>query len=71
MAEDMSLKEIFEAIFSRRSLFTTSLLQTTCCLHTDLPSYPQTFISIPKLQVIYSLPKKLAYEAENVEYFQV
>lgn len=54
MAEDMTLKETFEAVFSRRSLFTTKLLQTTCCLNTNLPSSPQIFDFILDSQAISS-----------------
>lgn len=61
MAEDVCLKEIFEAIFSRRSLCTTKSLQATWCLNTDLPFYPQTFISIPNLHVISCFQQSLLY----------
>lgn len=58
MAENMTLREILGAMFSRRSLFTTKLSQTTSCLNTNLSSYLQTFIFILNSQVISSFQQK-------------
>lgn len=67
MAENMTLKEISEAMYSRqRSLFTTELLQTTCCLDTNLPPYPQTFIPILNSQAISSCQHSLLYSETSL-----
>lgn len=67
MAENMTLKEISEAMYSRqRPLFTTELLQTTCCLDTTLPPYPQTFIPILNLQAISSCQHSLLYSETSL-----
>lgn len=59
MAEDMTLREIFETVFSRRFLFTTELSQTTCCLKTNLPFHTQTFIFVLNSQAISSFQQSL------------